>query len=307
MISKNVLESFDIRQSKQWVDYMQAIGWRVEKVGQINLFIKKFPLLPFSMIKVQHQKGKIDFKKIDEIAKKNKTLAIIIEPHNSNFEKSQFKSNGFADSKLLYAHSKTYKIDLTQSEKNIWKNFSENAKRNIQKASKNNINIIILENKKSDIKTKAVFYDLMHQLEKIKKIYTLPQKEFYKKADCFKDHSIFLFAYHKNQPIAGLWLSVFNGTVTYMHTGINEEGYRLNANYLLVWEGIKWAKKEGIKIWDFDAVFDERYSREHPRWRGFSEFKSRFHGILVEYPKPQIKFYNLFFRLLYLWSTKFTP
>lgn len=303
MIPQQVLESFDIRQSKSWADYMKSIGWRVEKAGQINLFIRKFPYLPFSIIKVQHQKGKIDFKKFDQIAKKHNALAVVIEPHNQDFDSMKFKKNGFVNSKLLYAHTCTYKIYLTKSDKNIFNNFSKNAQRNIKKAEQNNLKIIILENKKDDLKTKEVFYDLMRQLEKTKKIYTLSQKEFYKKAEYFKDSSIFLFAYHQNQAIAALWLGTFNKTITYMHTGINEKGYKLNANYLLVWEGIKWAKKRGIKIWDFDAVFDKRYPKEHPRWKGFSEFKSRFHGEYIEYPPPQIKIYSLFFRILYTLST----
>lgn len=303
MISKQVLESFDIRQSKPWADYMKSISWKVERVGQIHLFIRKFPFLPFSIIKIQHQKGKLAYKKIDQIAQKYNALAVVIEPHNFNFDQNEFKKNGFKNSKLLFAHTITYKIDLTKSEKNIWGEFSENARRNINKAAQNNLNIIILENKKSDTKTKEVFYNLMHQLEKAKKIYALPKKEFCQKADCFKKKSVFLFAYHKNQPIAALWLGIFKDTITYMHTGINEKGYKLNANYLLVYEGIKWSQKNELKVWDFDAVFDKRYPNEHPSWKGFSEFKSRFHGEYIEYPPPQIKIYSLFFRILYTLAT----
>lgn len=303
MTLKNILDSFDIRQSPAWAKYMQSIGWKVKKVGNINLFIKKFPLLPFSMIKIQHQQGKINFEEIDQIAKRENALALIFEPHSKNFDQKLFQENGFSISKLLFAHSSTFKIDLTKSKETIWKSFSENARRNIKKAAQKNLNIIILENKKTDIKTKEVFYDLMHQLEKIKKIYTLPKKEFYQKAECFKEKSIFLFAYNQNQPVAALWLGIFKDTITYMHTGIGNEGYKLNANYLLVWEGIKYAKKQKINTWDFDAVFDDRYKKEHPRWKGFSEFKRKFGGEYIEYPPPQIKIYNPLFKILYTLAT----
>lgn len=299
MISQNILEASDIRQSPQWAKYMESLGWIVKQNGGIQIFIKKFPLLPFSMIKIQHPKGKIDFKEIDKIAKKYNSLAVVIEPHNFKFNEDLFKFNNYKKSKLLFSHSSTFKIDLTLSERKIWGLFSENAKRNIKRALQNKLTTVVKKTWQSDPKDFKDFYKLMRNLEKIKKIYTLSEKEFYKKAESFKKNSFFLFAYYNDEPIAALWLSFFDGVVTYMQTGINEKGYKLNANYLLVWEGMKKGKKYGLKIWDFDAVFDKRFPKEHPRWKGFSEFKSRFHGELIEYPPPQIKIYNPIFKIVY--------
>jgi len=42
----------DIRQTVQYANYLEKIGWVVEKSGEINYFIKKLPLVG-SIIKVQ--------------------------------------------------------------------------------------------------------------------------------------------------------------------------------------------------------------------------------------------------------------
>ncbi len=91
-----------------------------------------------------------------------------------------------------------------------------------------------------------------------------------------------------------------------MQTGITPTGYQTNANYLLVWEGLNWAKRNRFKVWDFDAIYDQRYPKLHKSWKKFTEFKSRFHGKKIEYPPPQIKFYSLIFKLFYLCETILT-
>ncbi len=56
----------DIRQSKDYAQYLSSLGWVVERINNINYFIKKFPLIG-SVIKIQRPE-KIDFK---EITKQN--------------------------------------------------------------------------------------------------------------------------------------------------------------------------------------------------------------------------------------------
>lgn len=299
MISK-VISASDIRQSTDWSKYMQSIGWRTENANGTKIFIRKLPFLKYSMIKIEHPCGKLPFKRIDTVAKKHSALAVVIEPHNLTNPLKEYSQNGYRNSKLTFAHSATIKIDLERSENTIFSNLSENAKRNISKAYKNGLAVKQLDDPET-------FFKLMKNLEKIKKIYTLPRTEFYKKYTVFKDNSFLLFSFRKNslKPCGAIWLSFYSGVITYMQTGITAEGYRMSANYLLVWEGIKLAKKSGMRVWDFDALYDARFPNQHKSWKGFSEFKSRFHGEIVEYPPPQIKIYNVVFKLIYLWATIF--
>jgi hypothetical protein len=62
----------DLRQSPQYGQYMQNLGWRVE----LGCFIKKLPLLPFSLIKVQRPDSPPNLKAL----KKFRPVFISYEP-----------------------------------------------------------------------------------------------------------------------------------------------------------------------------------------------------------------------------------
>ncbi|KKU22794.1 MAG: hypothetical protein UX34_C0021G0006 [Candidatus Woesebacteria bacterium GW2011_GWF1_46_13] len=68
----------DIRQTVQYANYLEKIGWVVEKSGEINYFIKKLPLVG-SIIKVQRPE-EIRINKIRQLSKKYHAFQIIIEP-----------------------------------------------------------------------------------------------------------------------------------------------------------------------------------------------------------------------------------
>ena len=184
--------------------------------------------------------------------------------------------------------------------------FSENARRNIRKAEKNNLEVIIVDLKKEESDEQfKIFYRLFANLTKIKKFWAPGYNEYHKKMIGFKDSSVILFAYHKKQPVAAVWLGIFDNSSWYMNTGIALKGYELLANYLLVWEAIKYSKKRRLKIFDFEGIYDPRFPSERSTWKKFTEFKKRFHGDIIEYPPPYIKIYSLGFKIFYLCTQKF--
>lgn len=307
----------DIRQSPQWGKYLSQIGWSIEKVGNIQIFIRPFPLIKRSAVKIQHPQNPLPLSKIDEIAKKYKALFVLIEPEPEAFNKQSLINHGFRQSAISLTHTVSIHIDLKQTEEKLLASFSENARRNIKKAQANNLTVkkIFLKKEKDDTEFKK-FYALLANLTKLKKFYVPGYDEFYKKMVGFKDSSVLLFAFPSThstdsgqassgqvtEPIAAVWLGLLKDTTVYMNTGITKEGYKLLANYLLVWEALKLAKKEGLKLFDFEGLFDPRFPKERKSWQKFSEFKKRFHGTLIEYPPPYIKWYSKPFKLFYLCS-----
>lgn len=294
----------DIRQSSNWGSYLSQIGWKIEKIGNgSHAFIRPIPLFGRSVIKIQHPQNPLDFAKIDKIAKEHKALFVLLEPQGLKYHEPSFIKDGYRPSKTSLTHTSTVYLDLTQSEPKLFSSFSENAKRNIKKAEKNNLIIkkIFLKDEKNDGEFRK-FYDLLSNLTKLKKFYVPGYGEFHKKMQAFKDNSVILFAYtpRHSEPVAAVWLGILEDTAVYMNTGITEEGYRQLANYLLVWEALKLAKKQGLKIFDFEGVYDPRFPQHRQSWQKFSEFKKRFHGQVVEYPKPWIKYYSLPFKLFHL-------
>ncbi|MDO8638056.1 MAG: peptidoglycan bridge formation glycyltransferase FemA/FemB family protein [Candidatus Daviesbacteria bacterium] len=293
----------DIRQSRQWGDYLSSIGWKVEKINRTQVFIKSLPFLKSSIIKIQHPKNPLSFLKIDQLAKKHKALFVILEPESKGFNEQEFKKNGFKKNKTSLTHTNTIYIDIKKTEKEIFSNFSENTRRNIKKAQNNNleIKIINLKEEKNDTEFKK-FYSLLANLTHLKKFYVPGCAEYYKKMVAFKNNSYLFFAIKEDKPIAAVWLGILGDRAVYMNTGITKKGYETLANYLLVWECIKFAKNKKLPLFDFEGIYDPRFPRERKSWKNFSEFKKRFHGTIIEYPCSYIKVYNPIYKLIFLCS-----
>lgn len=291
----------DLRQTKQWGQYLSQIRWDIEHIGNTQILVRKVPFLKYSLIKIQHPKNPLPFKEIDQIAKKHHALFTLIEPDFSGFQESIFKKNGYQKSILSLTHTATTQINLQKKEEEIFASFSENAKRNIKKSEKNNLKIqkVVFKNNPID-KEFEKFFKLLSTLTKLKGFYAPGFNELYKKMSVFKKNSILLFTYYKEKPMAVVWVSWDSQRMSYMHTGITPEGYKLLANYLLVWEALKEAKKLGLKVFDFEGIYDPRFPNLRKKWKGLSEFKKRFHGDLIEYPFPQIKCHNRLFQLFYI-------
>lgn len=295
----------DIRQTKQWGQYLKSIGWEIENIDGRQVFINKVPFFNFSVIKIQHHKNPLPFSKVDGLAKRYKALCIISEPEQKGFNQKVYSDNGYTKSSMLLTHTATIYIDLKKSKKRLWSDISENARRNIKKAQKNNLTIKKVFTKNGDYEEDfKKFFKLFKNLTRIRNFWTPGYDEYLKKIKAFEQNSIFFFAYTKEipEPIAAIWVSIIKNTAIYMNTGITQKGYQTLANYLLVWEAFKTCKKLGVTTFDFEGIYDPRFPKEKKSWANFSQFKARFHGTLVEYPHPQMKCYNLFFKFIFLCS-----
>ncbi len=299
----------DLRQSPGWEKYLSAIKWTTERIEGRLVLIRKVPLFPFSLIKIQRPKNPLNFKELDNIAKQYKALCIILEPHYQNYDPALFKKNGYRKSNIILAHTATIRLNLKQNSDQLLKSFSENARRNIKKAQNNNlkVEIVSLKDEKDDKKFRQ-FYSLLQNLTKMKHFYVPGYNETYSRMIAFKNTSQLFFAFEKGtqSPIAAVWTAHFDKTLYYFQTGITEKGYQLLANYLLVWEALKFGQKNKLDYFDFEGIYDPRFPSERPRWYNFSQFKHRFHGEIVEFPHPWIKIYNLPFNIFYLCTTIFS-
>ncbi len=296
----------DLRQTTGWAKYLQSIGWKIEKIGDTQIFIRIIPLLNLSLIKVQHQKNPLPLSKIDRVAKKYNSLATIIEPSLDYFSEKDIQKSGFRKTNQPLVHTSTIQIDLKPPLNSIYANFSENARRNIKKSQSFNLKVKTVSLKdskdKSDFET---FLRLLKNLTQIKKFWVPDDSEMRKKVAGLKDSSIFFaFENKSKEPIAADWIYFTKDSSHYIQTGIAKRGYEVLANYFLVWEIIKLSKKMKLKYFDFEGIFDPRYPKIHPRWKSFTDFKKRFHGTQIDYPSSYIKFYNTLFKWFYLLGTK---
>lgn len=286
-----IIAMIDIRQTIEYRKYLSLEGWTVERLGEINYFIRSFPLVG-SVLKVQRpEEIRIDV--IRKLARKYRSFQIIIEP-KTEMDGEFLSSVGFKLSASPYLPTKTLQIDLTAGKDTILKNFKKDARRAIKKA------------------TSAKSYgEPMGDGGFFIKSYSTPDeiktfREAWKKSVNFKrfvpgedqlinlrksfpqNNSLFLASHNiSGRIIGGVIFTVSshersNYITYYWQAFTNSEGRTSLSQYSLLWQGILWAKKIGCKIFDFEGIYDPRFPDK--TWLGFTHFKRSFGGLEVSYP-----------------------
>ena len=280
----------DIRQTPEYAKYLNFLGWKTAKVNDGQIFIKRFPLIG-SIIKVQRIHPPIPFGEIEKIAKENRTFLIQIDQELEQSGRVEewksrktepWKEYGYKINKTPYFPTKTIHIDLTQSEQNIFNSFSEAKRRAVRRAQKNNIIIKEAQDyqeflwlKKRSLWEKPVIpIATGHEIGNLYKAF------------CPKNAKI-LIAYYQEKPVAGIFLLHTSKVAYYWLAAATNQGKKLFAPTMLVWEALKRAKKIGCQIFDFEGVYDERFPVKS--WFGFTKFKEGFGGKEILYPPSLIK------------------
>lgn len=299
----------DLRQTRSYGDYMCQQSWIVEKInttsqsppklggeerssGVVLVFIRKIPLLPWSIMKIQRWNGRLDFEKLNQIKRKYKVIYAVLEPRNTNLRSNEFTKLGFKLSSSPYLPMKTIVVDLTKPEEQLLKEMSKDAR---QKLKKTNLRI-------KELTKLEEFQEFGEEWKKQRKGYVPSLQSLQNLKKSFGDRSWILtadtigvrpsspsararFAPFKVGPptmVAGTIVLLSDDTAYYYFAWTNGEGRKSGAQYKLVWEAMKWAKKMGLKKFDFEGIYDERWPL--PRWKGFTAFKKKWGGKEVEYP-----------------------
>src|SRR3989344_3844558 len=305
----------NIRQSPLYAKFMRAINWQVERIDNTNVFIKKFPLLP-AVAKIQRPNFLPNEIKLKQLMHKYHLRSISVEP-SSQLKIENLKFKILADP---YIHTKTIHIDLTTTETEIFNCFTEAKRRGVRRAQKNGVQVEISDNIDAFIKLKnraaGFFLGFMTTRGFTKPLWNTFAPKYAKVLLAYIDNchcedpptggdeaiskagkSEIAAAPIKSGPrndnqqrskeyIAGILLLWYGKTAYYWMAAASREGKKSFAPTPLVWEALKFAKKQGCTIFDFEGVFDERYPKQSSDWKGFSIFKSGFGGKPIFYPQP---------------------
>lgn len=197
-------------------------------------------------------------------------------------------SDGVVFKKLGFKTGRTgtYKIDLTQDINDIYRNFSKGHKSSVQKAIKSNVEIKFYD--KDDAKSRInEFIDLQGSLFDRKKdsfsVLYLKSDGFVKEILDSTYHKCYMaIAYYNNRPAAGAILVTFKGLI-YYYLGASDFSLtrESQAANLLQFEIIKFAKSEGLTVYDFGTA-DVVLNPQSPMY-GVYLFKKNFGGYIEEY------------------------
>jgi hypothetical protein len=267
----------DIRQSREYANYLRRGSWIVERIKETNYFIRKFPLIG-SVLKLQRPE-KINFGTIDKLCRKYRVFQIIIEPDLGVSVPASFKL-----SKSPYLPSKTLQIDLTQGKEKIFRNLKKDARAAVRRGEANNIKVYSTSNEiklwRKVWRNSVGFRKFVpgeSQLINLRK--SFPQ-----------NYSTFLTSHNISGSIIGgaLFTRSSHNFAYYWYGFTNSEGRASLSQYSLLWHGILWAKKMDCKIFDFEGIYDSRFPNKS--WLGFTHFKKSFGGTEILYPGCYTKF-----------------
>ena len=275
----------DIRQSIHYANYLKREGWIVERIGEINYFIRKFPLVG-SILKIQRPE-EINYDIINKLARKYRVFQVILEPKlMTNVENyhNLLLSHGFKLSKSPYLPTKTLQIDLTQSQTSILKNLKKDARSTLLRASQD-------RGVGSNIRQYSTPDEIKKWREAWKKSvkinrYVPSAEQLINLRKSFPgNYSLFLASHNISGRVIGgvLFTRSLHDFGYYWYGFTNNEGRTSLSQYSLLYQGILWAKKQDCKVFDFEGVYDPRFPNKS--WLGFSHFKRSFGGYEVEYPE----------------------
>ncbi len=263
----------DLRQTKEWAEWLSRTGWTVERVGgrrgkKLFVYIRQLPLVKLSFLKLQRFDSLPDWEEFSELKRKYHVLMASLEPV-SETQAREIEKKGYKLTKDAYLPTKTRVIDLTKKEAELIRDMSENFRRVVGKRSET----------KTDKIDSEEFYS---GWKKWSKTLVLSEKQFEELVKAYGRKVEFWGAVKNKEILSAVMLLFTDDSCYYYQTWTSDVGRKGSEHVRLVFETMKRAKKLGKKFYNFEGVQDKRFPLK--KWEGFTEFKRRFGGEEVAYP-----------------------
>lgn len=213
------------------------------------------------------------------LAREKKTKWVRIEPETEELFEEIKKS---VPCKVVRApHDmqprEIFKIDITLSEEELLARMKPKTRYNIRLAEKRGVKVFETREEKYI----ESFLDLITATSGRKGI-TSHARNYYQKffAVLPKEMCQLFVAEYEGQVLAANMMMFYGDTATYLHGGSGDSHRDVMAPYLLQWEQIKTAKKEGYRLYDFGGVHTNPTSYKlqttSSSWSGITKFKTGF-------------------------------
>lgn len=296
-------ERCNFQQSLEWGKVKES--WKNEVViaeddkgnivGSISVLIRKLPFFGSMMYSSRGPICDIHNKEVlqeltdglKELAKRENAFVLKIEPDIKSEDKEFRKiieeigykvkddAKNFADE---IQPRYVFRLDIKgKTEEEIFAGLHQKTRYNVRLATKKGVQI--KDGTREDLKD---FHKIMIETGTRDGFMIRPLEYFEKMYDCLApEHFRLLMAYHEDKPIAGIILITYGNKTWYLYGASSNSHRNLMPNYLLQWEGIKWAIEQKQDMYDFrgvSGVVDET----HPQY-GLYRFKKGFGAEFTEF------------------------
>ncbi len=262
-------------QTWAWGEFRKAWGNEVVRFtfGQITIHKLYFLPLKVAIFDKGPNPTKEMLSELKDYAQKNNILFIKLEP-NVVYNKKDvvlLRKFGAVSGKSLFTPS-TFEIDLTQSEDELLKSFSQKTRYNIRLAEKKGV-LIKEDNSDSAFN---MYWKLSEQTAKrqgffvhTKKYHTLMWKTLQKAGIAH-----LITATYQKEVLATWVVFVWRDTLYYPYGASSDSHKNVMAPNLMMWEAIKFGKSKKLKKFDL-------WGREEGK--GFTKFKEGYNPKIVEF------------------------
>ncbi|MEJ0021615.1 MAG: peptidoglycan bridge formation glycyltransferase FemA/FemB family protein [Candidatus Doudnabacteria bacterium] len=264
-----------ILQSWVWGEFQESLGQKIHRFsGEDFACLAIETALPFGKKYAYCPRGPlgnidpalVDLKKLDE---DHSIIFSRIEPLQSVKLPRAVKDTQPAIDWVL---------DLEKTEEELLIGMKPKTRYNINLSQRKGV--VVREGTQADLIT---VWQLLLETANRNKIRLHPQSYYFQMWDHLAPKYLkILIAEYKGQPLAGLLLSLFGDTATFLHGGTSQKMKEAMAPHLLHWEAIRLARNLGFKHYDFGGVAPAK--EESHAWAGISRFKKGFGGFEVKYP-----------------------
>lgn len=279
----------DFLQSWSWGEFQQAQGHEIKRLGifdadkllgVVTLIKKSLPLAinyyfaPRGPVVQSLMVWTFLVEELKKVAQQEKIAFLRFEPSLTD------NQEGYEDwKKLLKAKNihktislepeQTAMLDLSLSQKDLLAAMHSKTRYNIRLAQKKGVEVFI-----ANTEDFSSWWDLL-QATGTRDGFRLHSKAYYQAMLKVSGMKLYL-ARHEQSILAGILVSEFASTATYVHGASSNEGRHLMAPHLLQWQAICDAQAAGYKVYDF-------YGVDKLKWPGVTKFKDGFAGQNLAY------------------------
>lgn len=261
-------------QSVEWAQFRKEWGNEVLKTKYGYLTLHKLPFLnkKIGMFIRGPEPTKLMLSDLQKVGKQNNLVFIKLEPFikkNKKLEKL-LKQNSCERGKTLFTPT-SFWVDLTKTEKDLLAGFGSKTRYNINYATKKGVKV---EVDNSD-KAFEQYLKLMRETVERQGFYAHSEKYHRLMWKHLKGKIANLLIAKNDGDVLTAWIVFKYNNFLYYPYGASSMKYKnLQANSAMMWEAIKYGKKNRCKVFDL-------WGREEGK--GFTKFKEGFSPEVVEF------------------------
>lgn len=288
-VQKNAADG-GLLQSWQWGEFKQALGLKIYRLavvdqkdflamalllkhqlplGQNYFYIPRGPVISQDHKLQTAEILKLLFKKIKELAAKDKSIFLKVEP--THLPVDNLINLVFKKSEAIQP-TETLILDLSKSEQELLAQMKQKTRYNIRLAEKKEVTINKVQGTINKVQFEE-FWRLMKGTAQRQKISNFPKNYYSKMVKVLDQEGILklFLAEYKGNIIAANLVAFFGNFAYYLFGGQSYEFREVMAPHLLQWHQILEAKRQGKRFYDFWGV-----SRTKKSWQGITRFKTGF-------------------------------